>query len=144
MILSHMFKILPYIFIYEIWVKISILLKGINTAFDNIVVKLLYGQVTQIEEDEKCLYLDGEPYEKKTIKDILTNYVQNGFIDKYYLSGDPIKEGLKDLMKFWKDITIIPLIKRLSQYETIDIIYVVILIIYLFEIFIITSFWGCK
>ena len=137
MILSHMFKILPYIFIYEIWVKISILLKGINTAFDNIVVKLLYGQVIVMEEDNLCLYLDGEPYEKKVIKDILTNYVQNGFIDKYYLPGDPIKEGLKDLMKFWKDITILPLSKKLSQYEIIDIIYITILIIYLFEILII-------
>ena len=137
MILSHMFKILPYIFAYELWVKISIFLKGINTAFDNIVVKLLYGQIIQMEDDNECLYLDGEPYEKKILKKILTDYVQNGFVDKYYLPEDPFKESIKDLIKFWKHITIIPFIKKLSQYKIIDIIYSIILIIYLLEICII-------
>jgi hypothetical protein len=131
MILTHMFKILPYILIYELWVKLSIFLMGVNFDYDWIIRQLLYGKVTSLEYDKECLYLDDIPYEKKVLNEIITGYARNGFVDKYFLPQDPIKEGLYDLFKFWKKITIIPIIKQLSKYKTIDILCFIVVIILL-------------
>lgn len=65
MILTHMFKIIPYVFIYELWTKLSISLTGLNMNCDFLVAKLLYNEITELPYDTEYLYLNSEPFEKK-------------------------------------------------------------------------------
>lgn len=120
MILTHMYRILPYIFIYEIWVKLSIFLTGIYFPNDEVVSKLLYSEIIEYEYDKECLYLDGEPCEKTTIKEITIEYVQNNFVYKLAMPEEPIKQGLDMMLGFWKRLIID---KIINKYETIDIIF---------------------
>ena len=125
MILTHVFQILPYIFIYELRVKAYTFLTTINLEYDKIIAKLLYSKATSFDGDQDHLYLDGEPYEKKIIKKIMTTYVFNNFIDK-----NPIKQNLNLLINYWKRLIIDNLFKK---YPLIDIIFfcLVITLIYL-------------
>lgn len=127
MVLSHMFKILPYVFIYELWVKLYSFLININLEYDKIIAKLLYYEVTINDIDNECLYLNGEPYEKKVIKEILTIYVRRGFVDKQFMSQD----CLNNIINFWKNIIIKPIITKLSTYKAIDILCFLALVILL-------------
>lgn len=51
LILEHMFTIFPYIFIYEILVRITKFLQGLNITADNILYHFLYSPITAIDED---------------------------------------------------------------------------------------------
>lgn len=127
MILTHMYRILPYVFIYEIWVKLSIFLTSIHFPYDEVVTKLLYGEVIELECDKECLYLDGEPYEKTTIKEITIEYVQNNFVYKHAIVNEPIKEGLDFMLDFWKRLIFD---KIINKYESIDILFFIIFLLF--------------
>lgn len=115
MILSHMFNILPYVFIYEIWVKISIFLTGINTHYDEVASLLIYGEVTQLDFDKECFYLNGEPHEKKFLKEVITGYICNGFVDKFYLPEEPIRDSIVLLLRSWQYTITTLLVKLFSK-----------------------------
>ena len=127
MILTHMYRILPYVFVYEIWVKLSIFLTSIHFPYDEVVTKLLYGEVIELECDKECLYLDGEPYEKTTIKEITIEYVQNNFVYKHAIVNEPIKEGLDFMLDFWKELIFD---KIINKYESIDILFFIIFLLF--------------
>ena len=104
MVLTHMFKVLPFIFIYEIWCKLSIFLTGLNLDYDKVIAILLYGIVTEIEYDYECLYLNDVPYEKTVLKFIIMSYARNGSIDKTFLPQNPVNEGIQDILNCWKHL----------------------------------------
>lgn len=116
MLLTHMFKLLPFVFIYELLVRISIFLRGANFDCDEIIVKLLYSVITQISIDTRCLYIDGMPYEKMILREVITKYAKDGFRDKNFLPQDPIKEGIDDIIFFWQNL----IEKRLEKYAYLD------------------------
>ena len=134
MILSHMFKILPYVFLYELYIRFCIFIMGLNTDYDRITAYLLYKDIGTFEYDKECLYLNGtEPYEKKTILHVLINYSNKGLVDRENrLQEDPIYEGLNYIYRFWKDLLIVPYLKILSKYKMIDILCFSAITIYLF------------
>ena len=134
MILSHMFKILPYVFLYELYIRFCIFIMGLNTDYDRITAYLLYKDIGTFEYDKEYLYLNGtEPYEKKTILHVLINYSNKGLVDRENrLQEDPIYEGLNYIYRFWKDLLIVPCLKILSKYKTIDILCFSAITIYLF------------
>lgn len=104
MMLSHMFKIMPIIFIYEIWCRLSIFLTGLNFEYDKVIAILLYGEVNELDYDSECLYLNDVPYEKKLLKEILMSYARNDSVDKFYLPQNPINQGIKDILTYWKNL----------------------------------------
>ena len=118
MILTHMYRILPYVFVYEIWVKLSIFLTGVYFPYDEVVSQLLYSEIIEYEYDKECLYLDGEPCEKTTIKEITIEYVQNNFVYKLAMPEEPIKQGLDMMLGFWKRL----IVDKINKYESIDIL----------------------
>jgi hypothetical protein len=102
MVLSHMFKILPYVFIYELWTKVYIFFKAINIPYDEVVASLLYGEKYTLDYDPDCIYIDDKPFEKAFIKELLTEYVKSGFIYKRFTPENPIIGNLKLIVNFWK------------------------------------------
>jgi len=81
MILSHLFKLLPYVFLYELWAKLYIFVKALNIPYDEVVASLLYGEKYTLDYDPDCIYINDKPYE---IKELLTEYVKSGLINKIY------------------------------------------------------------
>jgi hypothetical protein len=125
MLLTHMFKILPFVFIYELWVRISIFLRGTNFNCDAIIANMLYSEITEIEIDKKCLYIEGIPYEKEILRTVITVYARNGFIDKNFLPRDPIKEDIHYIWIFWKDL----ILENIKKYASLDIMFTTILLL---------------
>jgi hypothetical protein len=52
LVLTHIFKIMPYIFIYELLVRLSKVYDGLNTMHDLIIHDFLYASIQQITEDD--------------------------------------------------------------------------------------------
>ena len=75
-LINFIFFYLRFLVVYELWVKLSIFLCGVSFNYDEIIVKLLYSEISKLAHDKKCLYLDDEPYEKTFLQDILTNIGQ--------------------------------------------------------------------
>ena len=122
MILTHMFKILPYVFLYELRVKIYTFLLERNLQYDKIVSRLLYGKITYSSEDHDHLYLDDEPYEKKSIKEIILTYASNNFTSKSSANND-----FNLLCSYWRNIFRNRILKK---YALIDIIVILLIIIF--------------
>ena len=79
LVLTHMFKIMPYIFIYELLVRLSKVYDGLNIMHDLIIHDLLYTSIQQITDDE---YQVGSfSLTKKDINNIITKYVYTDLID---------------------------------------------------------------
>ena len=104
--------------------KIINFLQGANFDYDQIIAKLLYAQITEWEHDKESLYLDGEAYSKENLRFIITTYAKRGFIDKEFLPKEPIKEGIKDIISFWKNI----IQDKVKKYYKIDIILVLMIL----------------
>lgn len=104
MVLTHMFKILPIIFIYEIWCRLSIFLTGLNLEYDKVIATLLYGIVTEVDNDYECLYLDDVPYKKTALKFIIMSYARSNSVDTVFISKNPVNESIRDILNYWKHI----------------------------------------
>lgn len=129
MILTHMFKIMPYIFIYDLWVKFYLFLLKLNLDYDKIISRVLYQEITSVNNDKECLYLNGEPFEKQLISEILLKYIPQGFIDKQFILVDPIKHNFTKLLTYWTSI-ITSVFKKMAIIETIDILFFIFLLIF--------------
>lgn len=130
LILSHMFKILPYVFLYELWIKLYILFLGHHITYDVLIAKLLYKEVYVSDNDVHCIYIDDEIYERRTIKEILITYVKHDFIDKHYQPQNPITEAVVMFFNFWKKYTFDFLIGKFNKYNKIDIIFILLIVIF--------------
>lgn len=129
MILTHMFKIMPYIFIYDLWVKFYLFLLKLNLDYDKIISRVLYQEITSVNNDKECLYLNGEPFEKQLISEILLKYIPQGFIDKQFILVDPIKHNFTKLLTYWTSI-ITSVFKKMAIIERIDILFFIFLLIF--------------
>ena len=128
MVLTHMFVLLPFVFLYELWVKLSIFLAGVNFNKDDLIVKLLYSEISQLAHDKECLYFDDEPHEKTVLREVITDYAKNDFVDKYFLPTNPIREGIKNIVYYWKSV----IDKSLEKHKKLDIIFVDIFLAFFF------------
>jgi hypothetical protein len=77
-ILTHMFIILPYIFLYDIWVKFSKFISGLNTMADNILAYFLYGDLKQI--GPKDFQIGPHPMDIETLRNLFRNYVYTDLV----------------------------------------------------------------
>jgi hypothetical protein len=79
LVLTHMFKIMPYMFIYELLVRLSKVYDGLNTMHDLVIHDFLYASIQQITKDE---YQVGSfNLTKEDLNNIITNYVYTDLVD---------------------------------------------------------------
>lgn len=81
MILIHVFQILPYVFIYEIWVRITKFYSYIHPNNDNILYSLLYDSST-IDRELGLIYTSSGELTMEDFQDIVFNYLFTGLISK--------------------------------------------------------------
>lgn len=72
-ILEHIFQILPYVFIYEIWVKITKHVENLHRDYDEYLYHFLYGKITF---DWPAYYLGPNRVEISTIN-AMVKYAEN-------------------------------------------------------------------
>jgi hypothetical protein len=136
MILSHMYNILPFIFVYELWVKYSIFLMPWNLLSNDILVQLLYHRVVIHDYDKEYIYIyDGiseQLHEPSTIKTILTEYVFRDFvIDPFMPVENPIKSGFQQLIYYYWDYLIF---ERIFNKHLIDLVLLLLLLLLIFNL----------
>jgi hypothetical protein len=79
LVLIHMFKIMPYIFIYELLVRLSKVYDGLNTMHDPIVHDFLYAPIQQITPDD--YQIGSFNLTKEDLNNIITKYVYTDLND---------------------------------------------------------------
>jgi hypothetical protein len=131
MILSHMYNILPFIFVYELWLKYSIFLTGWHFYFNSVLMELLYYTVKIYDDDKEYIYIYvgafENVYERKIIKMLLTEYVFRDFVDTFYLPKDPIIAGINHLIYYYWDYLIF---ERIFNKHLIDLVLLLLLVIF--------------
>ncbi len=79
-ILENVYKIMPYIFIYELLVRMSKTILVKNRDYDNFVAYYLYG--TCFENNEDIITLGNRTWTQEEAYDIIADYAFNNFVDK--------------------------------------------------------------
>jgi hypothetical protein len=122
-ILMHFFTLLPFIFIYNIWILLCKFDNGLNPMADNILYHFFYSSSCMIDKDH--MQLGPLTIETNTMKRIYMFYIKTDLVydyelEKYYDDPDNYarKETLSDkiyvkyqkVKKWLKEIFIGPLI----------------------------------
>lgn len=77
--LSLVFMFLPWIYFYDMYVRISKFLKDLDWSNDECIHSILYCHYMEIW-DSKTLIIDGKFYDYDHIKEIYSKYILKGFI----------------------------------------------------------------
>lgn len=133
MILQATYKIMPYIFIYEIWVKYSKFFIFKNRSYDTFIFYFLYHDI--IEEDDYEIVLGNRCWSREYLKNVLKFYVYNDFINKELFDHwEKINNSfsISEIYnyKFYYNAFIMFLNKSLKQNKAIILIFVLFLILY--------------
>ncbi len=73
-ILQHTYKILPYIFIYQTYIKISDFYNDVNSMHDQLLYNLAYKEGVLIVKDEILFNGDVLPYSLECVKNVIYIY----------------------------------------------------------------------
>lgn len=88
--LQYIYKIMPYIFIYELIVRMSKSILVKNREYDTFLAYYLYA--TCSEKNEYIITLGGRTWTQENAYDIIADYAFNNFVDKnfedFYLKPD--------------------------------------------------------
>ena len=107
LILEHMFTILPYIFIYEILVRMCKFIQGLNIAADDMLYHFLYSPITTIDED--TYQIGRHPVASEDLYKLFTDYVYtdlNYDYIKHFLEGRPKVITITDRIQMFKSVCI--------------------------------------
>jgi hypothetical protein len=81
MVITHVFQILPYVFLYEIWVRVSKFYAYLHSIRDGILYSLLYDPAT-IDKELGIIYTSSGELTLEDFQDITFNYLFPGLICK--------------------------------------------------------------
>ena len=79
--LTKIFYVLPWIFLYDIYLRISKFVEGVYLPYDQLINTLIYA--TYLERNNKYLYIDGDHFELETFRHIYKTYIKQDFIIDY-------------------------------------------------------------
>jgi hypothetical protein len=101
MIITHVFHILPYIFMYEIWVRFTRFYSYLHPTNDNILYSLLYDPAT-IDRELGIIYTSSGELAMEDFQDVIFNYLFIGLVSRDQQKIDQphfIKKLRRDLFK---------------------------------------------
>jgi hypothetical protein len=133
-ILTHMYALLPYVFLYEIWIKIKTFagerIYGIGDI-DTIIHGILYKP--GYEAMPGLVVIDGRYYDSSLIGEIVLYYVYNDFRDIHYKWTEDYNQRKK------KEVSIMQRTKRLydrlqKQLNVYEKYWLIIILIFLLVI----------
>jgi hypothetical protein len=79
-ILKHIYMIMPYIFLYELWVRYSKMITFKNRIYDVVLHYFIHKPL--LEVDDTFMTFGDRTFEKTDLQCIMINYVHNDFRDK--------------------------------------------------------------
>ena len=82
--LSLVFKFLPWIYFYDVYVRISKFLNDLDWGYDETINTILYCYSIEIW-NSKTLLIDGDFYDYDRLKEIYATYMSKGFVKNYRL-----------------------------------------------------------
>jgi hypothetical protein len=81
MVITHVFQILPYVFVYEIWIRITKFYSYIHLLNDMILYSLVYDPAT-MDRELGLIYTSSGELTMEDFQDIVFNYLFTGLISK--------------------------------------------------------------
>jgi hypothetical protein len=79
--ITHVFALLPYVFMYEIWIRISKFYNYRHPANDNLLYELLYVPTT-FDKESNIIYTSSGELMLEDFQDIVFNYLFPGLVNK--------------------------------------------------------------
>lgn len=79
-VITYTYKILPFVFLYDIWVRLTKTSELRNTTYDIAMHHLIHVPITSMTEYD--FTFGDSTYDKVYLKEIMIKYVRNGFRDK--------------------------------------------------------------
>lgn len=85
--INNIFYLLPWTFIYELYLKFNSFINNLYFPNDNYIHTIIYAKQIKFI-DKNTLLIDNDFYDLKHIKEIYTKYVLHDFIASYYFKDD--------------------------------------------------------
>lgn len=91
--LQMTYKLMPYIFLYDLWVRFSKTLFFKNMLYDEFVYYYIYGTI--YENNDHFLIIGDREWSKEFVKDAFHKYIYNNFLDKEMMQHKEEQEKRK-------------------------------------------------
>lgn len=79
MVITHLFQVLPYAFLYEVWIRVSKFYAYLHSIRDGLLYSLLYDPAT-IDKELGIIYTSSGELTMEDFQDITFNYLFPGLI----------------------------------------------------------------
>ena len=78
-VIQHIFIVLPWIFFYELYIRVSHFKDGLWMPYDQALHRIIYSKVLE-KTNDTTLYIDGEYHNLSFYQNMYKHYIIRGFI----------------------------------------------------------------